>query len=160
MPLKVLAFAAISDRIGYVLLHDDRVKDWQATEKATLSSVEAAEFVQQMINFHRPNVVVTERLGPDNRKGEATQRLIDAMERIAQENNSVIHVATQHHHAYPSKYEEAAALAKRYPALKPWLPKKRRFFDNQPRPMVIFEALSLAHSIAHGGAEPIAAAMK
>ena len=158
MPLKVLALAAISDRIGFVLLHGDRVKDWQASERAAKSSIEAAAFAQERINFHRPNVVVTERLGPDNRKGEATHRLIAAMEMVA-EHNPVIHVATEHHHPWPSKYEEAAALVKVYPPLKPWLPAKRRIFDHQPRVMVIFEALSLANSIAHGGAEPIAAAM-
>ena len=45
---------------------------------------------------------------------------------------------------YANKYEEAAALALQYPDIKPWLPPKRRFFDNEPRSTVLFEALSLA----------------
>ncbi|MDG2001773.1 MAG: hypothetical protein P8J20_00420 [Novosphingobium sp.] len=158
MPLKVLAFAAISDRIGMVVLHGEKLKDWQTTEKVAKSSVDAAAYAQEIINSYRPHVVVTERLGIDNRKGAATQKLIAAMEMVA-EHNSVIHVATEHHHSFPSKYEEAAALVAIYPALQPWLPKKRRIFDHQPRSMVLFEALSLANCVAHGGAGPLAAAM-
>ncbi|MEH6792455.1 MAG: hypothetical protein V7650_17950 [Parasphingorhabdus sp.] len=50
-------------------------------------------------------------------------------------------------------------MAKAYPEIAAWLPQKRRFFDNQPRNMVLFEALSLGHSIAHGPADRLAAAM-
>lgn len=158
MPLKVLAFAAISDRVGMVLLHGDQLKNWQACERATKSSVDAAAFVQEMINFHGPDVVVTERLNAENRKGKPTKRLIAAMEMVA-DQNYVLSVTTEHRHPYPCKYEEAMALAGQYPALKPWLPAKRRVFDHQPRTMVIFEALSLANSIARGSAEQLAAAM-
>lgn len=158
MPLKVLAMAAISDRIGLAYLVGGRLKDWTASENAAASPVAAAGYTQEMINFYRPNVVVTEKLTDECLKGKSTQHLIRAMARTA-DQNYVLDVAIEHTHPYPSKYEEAEALAKAYPAIAAWLPKKRRFFDNQPRNMVLFEALSLGHSIAPGPADKLAAAM-
>jgi hypothetical protein len=50
-------------------------------------------------------------------------------------------------HRYPNKYAEADALVDRYPELAPWKPMKRRFYDNEPRNTVLFEALALADQI-------------
>jgi len=158
MPLKILALSAISDRIGLAVLHGEKLKDWHASERAAINSVEAAAFVQEAINYYRPNVVVTEKLGPHNRKGKRTQRMIAAMQMVA-EQNYVLEVQTDHRHPFATKYEEAQLLAKTYPPIGPWLPAKRRYFDHQPRAMVMFEALSLAHSVARGSAEQLAAAM-
>lgn len=158
MPLGVLAVAAFSDRIGFVYLRSGVLKDWGASEKASTNSVEAAGFIQEKINFYKPHVVVTERLGLTNSKGNHTKRLIAGMENIA-EHNPTIAVQVEHEHEFSDKYAEAEALAKIYPALENHLPPKRKYYDNQPRVMVIFEALSLAHRIANGSAEKIAQAM-
>jgi len=157
MPIKVLAFSAISDRIGLVLLADGRLKDWRTSKRAARSSIEAAGFAQKMINFYQPDVVVTEKVS-GHHKSKATRKLINAMAMVASENY-VLDVAVKHCHPYPSKYEEAEALVKRYPALLPWLPVKRRFFDHEPRAMLLFEALSLADRVASGPADRLAGEM-
>ena len=61
--------------------------------------------------------------------------------------------------AYANKYEEAEAIAGRYPELQTWLPKKRRFFENEPRSTVIFEAMALALIILRDPARQLGAAM-
>ena len=45
---------------------------------------------------------------------------------------------------YANKYDEAEALAERFLEMKPWLPKRRTLWDEEPRLTIIFEALSLA----------------
>ena len=60
---------------------------------------------------------------------------------------------------YANKYEEAAALGEQFPDLAPWVPKKRRFFDNEPRNTVLFEAVALALSILNGPTPVLAHAM-
>ena len=49
----------------------------------------------------------------------------------------------------------AEALAARWSEIGEWKPKKRRFFDTEPRCMVLFEALALAETmlVQKGGAE-------
>jgi hypothetical protein len=144
--LKVLAFAAASGRVGSVLLLGDRLLDWQISDKAAESGMEAAAYAQRLINDLMPDVVVTEELETAKHKGKRTLELIAAMGRTA-EYNDLLDVSVPHGHRYPNKYAEADALAERYPELMAWKPVKRRFFDNEPRNTVLFEALALALAV-------------
>ena len=151
--LRLLAVAAASGRIGSVFLIGDRLMDWQMSNKAAESSVEATAFAQALINEFTPDVVVTEELDTARHKGTHTLGLIAAIARTA-EHNQVLDVAVPHEHRYPNKYAEAEALVERYPELTPWKPAKRRFYDNEPRNTVIFEALALAQvMVGTGGGE-------
>ena len=141
--LRVLAFAAAPGRVGSVFLVGDRLLDWQMSSKAAESGVEAAAFAQSLINDLMPDVVVTEELETAGHKGKRTLDLIAAIARTA-EHNDLLDVSVPHGHHYPNKYAEADALAEQYPELYPWKPVKRRFYDNEPRNTVIFEALALA----------------
>ena len=141
--LRVLAFAAATGRVGSVFLVGDRLLDWQISDKAADSSMEAAAFAQSLINDLTPDVVVTEELDTAGHKGKRTLGLIAAIARTA-EYNQLLDVSVPHRHHYPNKYAEADALAEQYPELYPWKPVKRRFYDNEPRNTVIFEALALA----------------
>lgn len=141
--LRLLAFAAATGRVGSVFLVGDRLLDWQISDKAADSSMEAAAFAQSLINDLTPDVVVTEELEMAGHKGKRTLDLIAAIARTA-EHNHLLDVSVPHGHRYPNKYAEADALAEQYPELLPWKPVKRRFYDNEPRNTVIFEALALA----------------
>ena len=44
----------------------------------------------------------------------------------------------------PNKYADAAALAQEFPQIGPWLPKRRRAWEPEPRNIIYFEALALA----------------
>lgn len=149
--------AAISDRVGLVLVAGSKLKDWRSSERAARSTVDAAGFAQQMIDFYRPDVLVVEKVETSS-KGESARRIIWAMAMIG-EQNGLLDVSVERPRDYANKYEEAEALAKRHPSIGPWVPRKRRFFEAEPRAMVIFEALALADTVARGGADRLAAEM-
>lgn len=105
-----------------------------------------------------PDVLVTERTGSGCRKGDKVQAIIRAIAGVG-EQNYVLDVSLPSNHNYANKYDEAAVLAERYAAIRSWLPKKRRFFDNEPRNIVLFEALSLAEKVLNAPTTTLAAAM-
>lgn len=155
---RILAVAAASGRVGFVFLVGDKLRDWHVSCTAAKSPTKAAEEAQKWINRLKPDVVVTEKVEDAARKAEKTKEIIGAIARTA-EHNYVLDVSVARFHDYGNKYEEAEALAKQYPAIQPWLPKKRRFFDNEPRNTVLFEALSYADTVRRGGSTGLAAMM-
>jgi hypothetical protein len=62
-------------------------------------------------------------------------------------DHELLDIAVERPSLFPNKYAEAEALAARYPELAAWKPKPRRFFDNEPRNTVLFEALALGDFI-------------
>lgn len=148
--LRVLAFAAATGRVGAVFLVGDRLVEWKMSSKAAEDGPEAAAFAQSLINDLTPDVVVTEELETAQHKGKRTLNLIAAIARTA-EHNQLLDVSVPHGQRYPNKYAEADALVELYPELAPWKPVKRRFYDNEPRNTVIFEALALAQQMRNQG---------
>ncbi len=144
--LRILAIAAATGRIAYVYLIGDRLMDWRISDKASHSGVEAKAASEKWIETLQPDVVVTEIAVSKTRKGDNTRYLIEAIAQVA-ENTKVLDVKVTREQLYANKYEEAAALADTYTDLLPWVPKKRRFFDNEHRNTVLFEALALAQSV-------------
>ncbi|MEQ8954363.1 MAG: hypothetical protein RL120_09535, partial [Gammaproteobacteria bacterium] len=67
----------------------------------------------------------------------------EAATRAARESD-VINVTTSKVRTYRDKYQEAQALVKQYPELLPRLARKPAIWLNEPRRMILFEALSLA----------------
>ena len=141
--LRVLAFAAATGRVGSVFLVGDELVDWHISNKAADSGGDAAAHAQTLINDLRPDVVVTEELDSAKHKGKQALAVIAAITRTA-EHNHLLDVSLPREHRYANKYAEADALAERFPELMPWKPMKRRFYDNEPRNTVLFEALALA----------------
>lgn len=156
--LRVLGFAAAYRRVGYTFLVEGRLMDWRVSEKAARSPVEVAAFAQTWVNELKPDVVVTEKAEKAQKKADGTKELIHAIARTAAQNY-LLDVSIERTHGFPSKYEEAAALAERYPEITAWLPDKRVFYENEPRNTVLFEALALAHEVQSGPPTPLAAAM-
>ena len=156
--LRILSIAAATGRIAYVYLIGDRLMDWRISDKASSSAQEAREASAHWIETLRPDVVVTEIPVSKTRKGDNTRQLIEAMAKVAEEAD-VLDVKVTREQSYANKYEEAAALAESYPELLPWVPRKRRFFDNEHRNTVLFEALALAQSIIRSPATTLGAAM-
>ena len=159
IPLRVLALAAASGRVGYVFLVEGQLQDWGASVKATTDPTEIAGFTQTRINELRPEALVTEKLDEACRKGPETRNLIRTIAETAS-HNELLDVAVPRPRAFPSKYEEAAYLANKYPDIAGYLPdQKRRIFDYEPRTMIVFEALALAEAVIEGSPDILAAAM-
>lgn len=156
--LRILSIAAATGRIAYVYLVGDRLMDWRISDKASESADEAQFAATQWIETLLPDVVVTEKSVSGSRKGDHTRYLIDAVSRVA-ELADVLDVRVEREQVYPNKYAEAAALAVHYPELLPWVPRKRRFFDNEHRNTVLFEALALTQTILRNPAMTLGAAM-
>ena len=141
--LRILAFAAATGRVGSVFLVDGKLVDWHISNKAAENGVAAAGHAQALINDLVPDVVVTEEAEKTSHKGLHTLALIAAIARTA-EHNHLLDVSVPRQHRYGNKYAEADALVEQFPELAPWKPMKRRFYDNEPRNTVLFEALALA----------------
>jgi hypothetical protein len=157
--LSVMAVAVASGKVGYVHVSGGTLQDWGITLKATRSNSDLVGFVQELINDLKPDVVVTEKRTTGCRKGQRTKALIRAIAELAS-HNPVLDVSVPRPRSFPSKYEEAQALAKGYPELEGYLPKhRRRIFDFEPRSMVLFEALALADAVIKGPPTTLAAAM-
>lgn len=157
--LSVLAVAVSTGGVGYVYLEGTKLRDWAVTTTVSGKATDLVAFVQTLINDLKPDVVVTETLDDDCKKGKRVRSLIRSITDLAS-HNYVLDVTVPRPRLHPSKYEEATELASRHPDLLGYLPKrKRRFFDFEPRNMIVFEALALAEAVIHGPPEKLAAAM-
>jgi hypothetical protein len=157
--LRVLSVAVSSGRVGYVLMEGTQLLDWAVTTTVSGKATDLVAFVQELINQFKPEVVVSEECGPDCKKGPRTKRLVTSIAELAS-HNYVLDVQVPRPRSFKSKYEQAADVVTRYPDLIGYLPKrKRRFFDFEPRNMIVFEALVLAEEVINGPPEKLAAAM-
>lgn len=157
--LKVLAVAVATGRAGFVYLEGLELLDWGMSIKAVRSTKNLVEYVQELINEFKPDVVVTEKCEAGCRKGKRSRNLIQAAAEIAS-HNQVLDVSVDRPRRFPSKYDEARDLVVRHASLAGYLPKqKRRIFDFEPRGMVLFEALAMAERVILGPPEQLAAAL-
>lgn len=144
--LRVLAIAAGTGRIGYVFLIGGTLKRWEISVKASKSPELTAVKTTQWIDALKPDVVITEKLDRYSRKGELTKQLITAIATVAKGNYlNDIHVPRVQ--KFANKYEEATDLANRFPDILPWMPKRPRIWESEPRNMIYFEALALALAV-------------
>lgn len=155
---RLLTIAAARRRVAYVFVVDGRVRDWRVSEKAATSPGDAAEYTQVWINELTPDVLIIEKIDEDFRKGPRVKAIIHAIGNTAA-HNYLLDVSVKREQRYRNKYEEAAALAALHPEVRAWLPKKRRFFDHEPRNIVLFEALALAQAVLDDPSINIAKAM-
>ncbi|PWE34093.1 hypothetical protein DDZ14_02745 [Maritimibacter sp. 55A14] len=155
---RFLGIAAASGRVGCVYVIHGRLRDWQISGTASRSPEDAAMHAQRWITRLEPEAVVTEKITKTSHKGEKTRAIIAAMADTAAQFH-VYDISVARVQSYRNKYEEAAALAELYPEIKDWLPPERRFYDNEPRNTVLFEALALVHKVLDDPTTAIAASM-
>lgn len=155
--LKILAIAVTHHRIGYVFLVGRKLKDWQMSRKAARSAIDAVGMVQGWINELRPDVVVSEKVA-GSRKSKQTKEIMASVANLAAQNY-VLDITVERKQEFANKYDEADALVALYPELKPWQPKRRKFYNKEPRSTVLFEALALALVILKQPTTTLAAGM-
>jgi hypothetical protein len=157
--LRVLSVAVATGRVGYVFLEGTKLLDRAVTTRVSRKSRDLVGYVQELINTLKPDVVVTEKCDDDCKKGSRARKLIASITELAS-HNYVLDVSVPRPRDFQSKYEEAESLVSRHPDLIGYLPeKKRRFYDFEPRNMIVFEALALAEAVIYGPPERLAAAM-
>ena len=121
----------------------DKLKHWAISVKASKPPKLAAKQAGQWIDELEPDVVITEKIGKHSHKGKLTKQLIAAIATVA-ENRYLNDIAVPRVQNFRNKYEEAKELARQYPDILPWMPKRPRIWESEPRNMIYFEALALA----------------
>lgn len=156
--LRLLAIAAGSRHVAYAFFTGDRLTDWKISDRARNGSEDVVRLVRAWIADLGPTAVVSERPDTASKKGVKAKALIAAIADEVQSAN-IVHVAVSRSHEFANKYEEAAFFAARYPDLTPWLPPKRIFYENEPRNMILFEAVALADVVLRDMATELARAL-
>lgn len=137
--------AAASGRVGHVLLKAGKVADLGMSRKASSGAAAARAYAAQRIENLRPDVIVTEKVPNRSRKGPKTRGIIAAIASVA-DVADVVSVEVARGHAHENRFEEAQDLCRRYPAMRPYLPKVRKAWEAEPKTLIYFEALSLIES--------------
>lgn len=140
---RVLSLSVATGRVGYVYFDDGQPAHWGMSHKAARSPLLAAEQTKKWLSLFAPDVIVTERVGVHSRKGALTKYLIAAVADVAGESDWT-NFSVPRVQSYANKYEEADALAARFPILSAWVPSRPRIWEAEPRNMILFEAVSLA----------------
>ena len=147
---RVLAVAVASRKIACVFLIDGCLKDWQLSRSGGMSAPKGRSLMRTAIAQYKPDLVVIDSpYGPTRKYGKPPEILLAMAQDLV--DSATPHRLVNRAQAYPNKYEEAAALAKRFPEIAPWLPKPRRLWDNEPTEMIYFEALALAREANEEG---------
>lgn len=157
LPLRVLALAANATTVGMVFLNKGELTYWQKSQTAARGPAAAVRTSGKWMAQFKPHVVVVEEFRSVRRKSERTKEIIAALDEGARRRGFVV-VALARPDGYQNKYQEAAALAECYPILRPWVP-TRRFYDPEPKNVVLFEALAQAKAAEHNFCLRIAAAL-
>lgn len=155
---RILAVAINQKRLGYVFFQGYELKEWRTMTKPSHSRAEAAGALQRLINDFKPNILITERPDAKICRSPSVLALKNALSRTAA-HNYVLDVAIKREYVFANKYEEAMALSDLYPAIRPWVPPKRRAFDHQPPRLILFDALALANQVLQKPTITLAAAM-
>lgn len=143
---RVLAISVASGRVGHVLMIGAEIANLGMSRKASAGPVEAQSYAAQQIETLRPHVVITEKVLARSKKGARTRAIIGAITAVA-DVADVLNVEVVRGQAHANRFEEAQDLVSRYPALRPYLPKRRKPWESEPKALMYFEALSLVESV-------------
>ena len=140
---RVLSLAVASRKIALVFMIDGQLKDWRHSRAGGSSATKGRSFLRVAIARYHPDLVVIEDPNGSTRKYGRSHAILLS---LAQElrDSATPHVLGTRYQGYANKYEEAAMLAKRFPEIAPWLPKRPRIWETEPTEMIYFEALALA----------------
>lgn len=129
-----------------VFLIDKQPMDWEMSYLAATSPENAAKKVKYWIKYYDVEVIITERTDGATRKGQRTQSLLMAVSEAAK-TSGLQHESVVRSQPFQSKYEQLDNLAERFPQLKVVAPKKRKYWENEPQCVTIFEALALVEKV-------------
>ena len=147
---RILTVAVASGKVAYVFLIDGKLKDWHCSRAASLSASKGRSLLRRAVARLEPDLVVTEDPFKPTRKSGGSKDVLFA---LVQEltDSATPHHLVQRDQQFANKYDEARALAKRFPAIAPWLPKTPKIWEAEPVSAIYFEALSMAVLIIDDG---------
>jgi hypothetical protein len=148
----IIAIAPTSRGFGFAVFGAPaRLLDWGVKEARSDKNRLATQKVGRMIRDIKPAVVVIENwVHASCRRSARVRTLLVDVAVLASKSGSTAMVYSRHHvrqafgKSGKSKDAIAAAIAAQLPALRPWLPPKRRIWESEHHSMAIFEAAALA----------------
>jgi hypothetical protein len=141
---RILALAARYGRIAYVYIKNGQPKGWGLSCTSYKSPRGAATMTGSWIAKFDPDVVIIEDPKTALRKGRKTKSRLRSMLRVAERSPAMVAKAKRIQH-HKNAYLEAQSLVEAFPQMADKLP-LRRFYDTEPRNLVLFEAVALAQS--------------
>ncbi len=148
----VLAVAPTSRGFGYILfVARSQPLDWGVKETRCDKNRQALAKIDGMLRLIMPAILVLEdRAHRSCRRSLRVKRLLKQIAALAQTRGvpaasySRQHIRQTFRAKGKSKDAIAAAVAEAVPALRPWLPRRRRIWESEHHSMAIFEAAALA----------------
>jgi hypothetical protein len=159
----LLAIAPTSRGFGYITFAERLPADWGVKEIRSNKNVEALAKIEDMLRRIVPKILVLE--DPSHRSCRRSPRvrwlLKDAALLAGRAQVAVALYSRQDLRLIfsgkgKSKDAIAAAIAEELPALRPWLPRKRRIWESEHHSMAIFEAAALALAYYSALTAPVA----
>ena len=146
---RVLAVAARAGRVGFVVVDNGELIWWEASEKASEekeidnAAAAAAALLREWITTYQPDCLVSENPDSATNKSGKQIPILQALASVG-EDLPIRNRLVQRKQLFANAYIEAKHLAKQFPELKGYLPKKPKIWQSEPYRLVIFEALALA----------------
>ena len=148
----LLAIAPNSRGFGFTLFFAaTRLIDWGIKEARRDKNVRCVMLVATLITRWRPTVILLEDcLYETCRRSTRVKMLLAALVELANDHGIAVYrysrrqVRTVVAKSGKSKDAIAAVVAERIPALRPWLPRKRKIWESEQHGIAIFEAAALA----------------
>ena len=143
---RVLAVALRSTGLAVALFVGDELMVARVSRTVARGGLDDARAVLAgWIKRFRPEVVVLEHHRHAVRKGKRQRRTLRYLPYAARRFPVVLRVVKRHQ-CYANKFEEAVALAKRFPILADRIPRKPRIWEGEPHFVALFEAVALGVS--------------
>lgn len=146
-PRTTLAIAINHNRIGCVYFIDKQPMLWELSYLASRSVDQARSKIDEWLEIYDVDCVVTEVQNGVSRKGKRTQILIDKINHQLANRDDVDHFTIRRQQPFPSKYEQIDDLCCRYPQMRVIAPKKRRYWENEPAVVTLFDALAMGEQV-------------
>jgi len=142
---RTLSVAVSTGRMAAVFLEDNTVVAWRMSQKAAQNTEDGAAILKSWLEDFEPDLTISEDHRA-SRKGVCAKATLETVERVLEAHDG-LHVLLPRRQVYQDKYEEANALAKRYPQVRKLLPTKPPIWLPEPRRMSYFEALSFVEQL-------------
>jgi len=140
---RILAVAARQDQLCALYMLGEKIEDWCASRQGGSSAGVAVLQLRRWYKTYQPEILISENPDTATRKGEKNINILKAIAAESKDYNAPNFLVTRQQR-YKNLYEEAEALAERYPDLAPKLKEKPQIWESEPRDVIYFEALSMA----------------
>jgi len=144
--MRRVAVSVATGRVSAVFFEDGDLIGWCRSAEAHTCIPKAKAITQRWVAGFGPDQMLTEDRSSMCRKGPQSQDVTEAIADTFAEADG-LDLRVRRVQQYENKYDEAAALAKRYPAAQSILPSRPPLWLPEPRNMGYFEALSLIAAI-------------